>query len=115
MSELPARLRGRLRRSFGGALRAPVRQAVKTVSSDVTTALEGSLSEVVRSEMRELARMLRQQGDADDELAETLGRELVRLSAEVEALAEVVGRLAPPPDGPGGDRQPQSGGPPGSP
>ena len=40
----------------------------------------------VRAEMRELARMLRQQGDAADEMAETFGRTLARLSVAVENL-----------------------------
>jgi hypothetical protein len=41
----------------------------------------------------EANKMMRIQGDADDELAETLGRTLARLSAEVEALADAVARL----------------------
>jgi len=69
-----------------------------------TTVLEGRIeprlaqieAELVRNlhaEMVEVARMLRIQGDADDELASTLGRTLLRLSAEVEELAAAVGRL----------------------
>jgi hypothetical protein len=37
--------------------------------------------------------MLRQQGDASDEVAEILGRTLARLGAEVEALSQAVERL----------------------
>ena len=48
--------------------------------------LEVTVAESVRAEMRELARMLRQQGDAADEMAETFGRTLARLSVAVENL-----------------------------
>jgi hypothetical protein len=47
----------------------------------------------VRAENVELTRMLRQQGDASDEVAEILGRTLARLGAEVEALSQAVERL----------------------
>jgi len=47
----------------------------------------------VRAENVELTRMLRQQGDASDEVAEILGRTLTRLGAEVEALSDAVERL----------------------
>ena len=47
----------------------------------------------VRAANVELTRMLRQQGDASDEVAEILGRTLTRLGAEVEALSEAVERL----------------------
>jgi hypothetical protein len=44
------------------------------------------LESAVRKEMEELARMMRQQGDAANELAETFGRSLIRLSKAVEDL-----------------------------
>jgi phage shock protein A len=56
-------------------------------------AIEGAVRSAFQAESVELARMLRQQGDASDEVAETLGRTLARLGAEVEALARAVERL----------------------
>jgi hypothetical protein len=56
-------------------------------------AVESAVRSAFRAESVELARMLRQQGDASDEVAETLGRTLARLGAEVEALAPAVERL----------------------
>ena len=43
--------------------------------------------QALRSDMVELTRVLRMQGDASDQVAEVLGRTLTRLSAEVELLA----------------------------
>jgi DNA repair exonuclease SbcCD ATPase subunit len=40
----------------------------------------------MRRDIAELTRMIRMQGDAQDEVAEVMGRTLTRLSAEVEAL-----------------------------
>ena len=54
--------------------------------AEMSDRLETTVAESVRSEMRELARMLRQQGDAADEMAETFGRTLARLSVAVENL-----------------------------
>jgi hypothetical protein len=54
--------------------------------AEMSDRLEATVAESVRSEMRELARMLRQQGDAADEMAETFGRTLARLSVAVENL-----------------------------
>lgn len=60
------------------------------VSAQVTARVTQDLRGALRAEMVEVARMLRQQGDAADEVAEALGRTLVRLSAEVEELSEAV-------------------------
>lgn len=60
------------------------------VSAEVTARVTQDLLGALRAEMVEVARMLRQQGDAADEVAEALGRTLVRLSAEVEELSEAV-------------------------
>jgi len=43
--------------------------------------------EALRSDLVELTRVLRMQGDAADQIAEVLGRALTRLSAEVETLS----------------------------
>ena len=51
------------------------------------------LESAVHAEMEELARMLRQQGDAANELAETFGRSLLRLSQAVEDLQARLDRL----------------------
>ena len=51
------------------------------------------LESAVHDEMAELARMLRQQGDAANELAETFGRSLIRLSRAVEDLQARLDRL----------------------
>jgi hypothetical protein len=80
-----------------------VTERLRFVVAQVVTPLFAELrdesSRTLRAELTEVQRMLRQQGDAADEVAETLGRTLVRLSAEVEALAMAVDRLssAPPP------------------
>lgn len=54
---------------------------------------EAAVTAFVKTENVELVRMLRQQGDAADEVAEVLGRTLARLGAEVETLAKAVERL----------------------
>lgn len=58
------------------------------VTADVTAQVSRDLVGALRAEMVEVARMLRQQGDASDEVAEVLGRTLVRLSAEIDELGE---------------------------
>ncbi len=63
--------------------------------AESATRVTEDMTEVVRAELVEVARMLRMQGDAADQVAEVLGRTMVRLSAEVNALADAVG------DGPG--------------
>lgn len=59
------------------------------VEEKVTT----TVTSTVKAENVELVRMLRQQGDSADEVAEVLGRTLARLGAEVETLAKAVERL----------------------
>lgn len=66
--------------------------AVRVVS-DAGQQVSVAMEQTIRDEMRELARMLRQQGDAADELAETFGRTLVRLSESIEHLQDRLDRL----------------------
>lgn len=77
-------------------------ESIKTTLESIGPTLESKVATVhadleghLRSETEELARMLRLQGDADDELAATLGRTLARLSAEVETLSASVGPVEP--------------------
>jgi hypothetical protein len=69
--------------------RLVVDESAQKAGAQVTVGVE----QTVRDEMRELARMLRQQGDAADELAETFGRTLLRLSEAVEDLQARLDRL----------------------
>jgi hypothetical protein len=75
----------------------PVSQRLRAVVSEVVTPLFAEMrdetSRTLRAELVEVQRMLRQQGDAADEVAETLGRTLVRLSSEIEALSAAIDRL----------------------
>lgn len=59
------------------------------IAESATKATE-DLTEVVRAELVEVTRMLRMQGDAADQVAEVLGRTMVRLSAEVNALTDTL-------------------------
>lgn len=62
----------------------------------VRSTVAGTATEVNRSllpELAELRRILGDQGDAADEVAEALGRTMTRLSAEVTDLTEEVVRL----------------------
>ncbi len=72
-------------------------QRLRAVVSEVVTPLFAEMrdetSRTLRAELVEVQRMLRQQGDAADEVAETLGRTLVRLSSEIEALSAAIDRL----------------------
>ena len=75
-----------------------VSEAVSTavsaqVTQGVTEGVTADLTGRLRVEVVELTRMLRQQGDAADEVAEALGRTLARLSAEIESLATAVANL----------------------
>jgi hypothetical protein len=78
-------VRGRLRALLVDVVTPPFTEMREEIRQEIRTTLHHELGEVQR--------MLRQQGDASDEVAETLGRTLVRLSAEVEALSEAVDRL----------------------
>lgn len=49
-----------------------------------------SLRDELRSDVVEMTRMLRMQGDAQDQVAEALGRTIARLSAELDLLAESI-------------------------
>jgi predicted RecB family endonuclease len=73
-------------------LRALLSEAVAPVLTEICE-LRDRTAETLRVEFTEIHRMLRQQGDASDEVAEILGRTLARLGAEVEALSEAVDRL----------------------
>lgn len=99
------RLLSRLSRSIATRTsNEAVPQVTAQVTAQVSAQVSERIGESLRAEMVEVARMLRQQGDAADEVAETLGRTLARLSAEVDHLAEAVARLsdaAPDPERPG--------------
>ena len=58
---------------------------LRTDVGNLTSEVEG-----LRSDLVELNRVLRMQGDAADQVAEVLGRTLTRLSAEVEVLSGAV-------------------------
>jgi uncharacterized protein (DUF2267 family) len=63
-------------------------------STDETSSLTGALRDDVaslQSDVVELTRMLRMQADAADQVAEALGRTLIRLSVEVEDLNAALG------------------------
>lgn len=65
-----------------------LRREITRLGTELAEVLSG-----VRAENVEVIRMLRQQGDASDEVAEVLGRTLARLGAEVDALSRAVERL----------------------
>jgi hypothetical protein len=85
MSVLPRRLTSR----FDAWGRRLADESSERVAAQVSAAVERT----VRDEMRELARMLSQQGDAAEELAETFGRILLRLSSSVDELQARLDRL----------------------
>ncbi|MHB1533285.1 MAG: hypothetical protein ACYC1D_01475 [Acidimicrobiales bacterium] len=90
-----------LRHARARAVRPVISEVSETVSTavsaqvtqDVTEGVTADLTGRLRVEVVELTRMLRQQGDAADEVAEALGRTLARLSAEIESLAAAVANL----------------------
>ncbi len=63
---------------------ASLRADIGGLRADIGGLNEGV--EGLRSDLVELNRVLRMQGDAADQVAEVLGRALTRLSAEVEIL-----------------------------
>jgi chromosome segregation ATPase len=65
------------------------RVATESEMADLRADVGNLTSEVegLRSDLVELNRVLRMQGDAADQVAEVLGRTLTRLSAEVEVLS----------------------------
>lgn len=81
----------------GGLLRSvhsrlfvdPVRRVVR---DEVTEATE-RLADSVADQHRELRRTVQDLADAGDQVAEAIGRSLVRLSAELEALQDELTRL----------------------
>ncbi|HWD56580.1 MAG TPA: hypothetical protein VG346_15760 [Acidimicrobiales bacterium] len=85
MASPPKRLRSRV----DAWARLIAEENSARVAEHVTVRVEAA----VRDEMTELARMLRQQGDAADELAETFGRSLIRLSKAIEDLQARLDRL----------------------
>jgi formylmethanofuran dehydrogenase subunit C len=66
-------------------------RAQRSATEAEMTALRSDVG-ALRGDIVELTRMLRMQGDASDQVAEVMGRTLVRLSAEVEALAGALSR-----------------------
>jgi len=74
-------------------LRHRLRTEEARFAESIAERAAADVTEAVRAEFVELHRILRQQGDAADEIAETLGRTIARLSAEVEALTEALHEL----------------------
>ncbi len=74
-------------------LKSRVDAWAREVADESTERVAGRLESAIHNEMEELARMLRQQGDATHELAETFGRSLIRLSKAVEDLQARLDRL----------------------
>jgi hypothetical protein len=80
-------------RGFSARFDAWGRRLADESSERVSAQVSANLERAIRDEMRELARMLSQQGDAAEELAETFGRTLIRLSSAVEDLQARLDRL----------------------
>ncbi|HMK97894.1 MAG TPA: hypothetical protein VK425_10135 [Acidimicrobiales bacterium] len=88
-----------------GELGQATRQALEKLELLMMAQLEGLFGAVaseagaVRTDLEELTRMIRMQGDASDQVAEVMGRAFNRLSAEVEVLSNIVPRdeVAPSP------------------
>lgn len=77
MGSVKSSLRSARERALGGLLREVAEDAVQRICDRIGN----------------VERILADQGDAADEVAETIGRTLTRLSAEVESLAIEVLRL----------------------
>ena len=75
--------------SLGSTLRSVRERALGTLIRQVAAE---SVAEV-RANIDEIERILANQGDAADEVAETIGRTLTRLSSELTALTAEVARL----------------------
>jgi hypothetical protein len=86
-------VRGRLRALLVDVVTPPFTEMREEIRQEIRTTLHHELGEVQR--------MLRQQGDASDEVAEILGRTLARLGAEVETLSGALDRLDPVTPSPG--------------
>ena len=75
--------------SVGSTFRAVRERAlgslIRQVAADSVAEIRGSIAEIER--------VLGDQGDAADEVAETIGRSLTRLSAEITALTAEMDRL----------------------
>ena len=76
---------------------APVRRAV---AEEVARA-GAQLMQAVGDADREVRRLLGDLADANDQVAEAIGRSLIRLSAEIEVLHGELGRLGVKADEPG--------------
>lgn len=87
-----AKRQAELRQAMDDHARA-MREAMEKLELLFLKQLEGLFGAVhgetanLRSDIAELTRMIRMQGDAADEVAEVMGRTLARLSAEVDALS----------------------------
>jgi ubiquinone biosynthesis protein UbiJ len=82
-----------LPRRFVSRVDAWARRVVDDSSEKVGTQVTAAVERTVREELQELSRMIGQQGDAADELAETFGRTLTRLSEAVDELQSRLDRL----------------------
>jgi hypothetical protein len=74
----------------------PVRRVVAQEVENASVRLVASFGEATE----ELQRILGDLADANDQVAEAIGRSLTRLSAETEALHEELRHLGRPPGGP---------------
>jgi hypothetical protein len=74
----------------------PVRRVVAQEVENASVRLEASFAEATE----ELRRILGDVADANDQVAEAIGRSLTRLSAETEALHEELRHLGRPPGEP---------------
>jgi hypothetical protein len=75
------------------SLRSTLRATRDRLVVPVAAATAERMVQPVLAQTAELQRILGDQGDAADEVAETLGRTLTRLSAEVTSLAAEVAQL----------------------
>ncbi len=60
------------------------------MTAEIMAYLRSEMMGFLRSEVAEVYRILGQQSDAADEVAEALGRTITRLSAEVSRLTEAL-------------------------
>jgi hypothetical protein len=81
------RMMPRLKQTLRAVLNRYFVPSIGGVPTEVTDSLDA-----IRKDLVEIQRMIRQQGDAADQVAEILGRTLARLSVEVADLSETLAR-----------------------
>jgi hypothetical protein len=72
------------------ALKQRFRSVLARLVEPMTDAIRAETIAAMRSELAEIYRILNQQSDAADEVAEALGRTITRLSAEVARLTDAL-------------------------